>query len=303
MLLKNKKIAVLCGGLSEEREISLRTGEAIFNALKKLKFKAVKIDAQKDLAARLLRQKIDFCFIALHGKGGEDGVVQGLCESLQIPHTGSGVLASALTMNKIAAKRVLKSEGFLSAKFVVAGARDLKALPRPGPFPWIVKPADSGSAFGVSLVHKKNELGKAARNALQYSRQILIEEYIQGTEISVPILGARALPIIQIVPQDSPFYDFKAKYVQGASRHIIPAEISANLTRKIQNIALRIHHLLGCRAFSRIDFILDKKGRAFFLEVNTMPGMTQTSLFPESARAAGITFEKLVAQMIALSLP
>lgn len=294
--VRNKKIAVLCGGCSEERSISLRTGTAILAALKKLKLNAVKIDADKTLPEKLRRQKIGFCFIALHGKWGEDGTVQGLCEILKIPHSGSGVLASAVTMNKVFSKIIAQSQNILTAKFTTANNANHKTLP--APFPLVVKPSDSGSAFGVSIIRKKSELKKALRYALQYSRQAIIEEYVRGTEISVPILGNRALPIIEIVPKTSGFYDFKAKYSNGGSEHIIPARLNKNCTEKIQKIALQIHNAFGCKAFSRIDFIVDKKQRAYFLELNSVPGMTETSLFPQSAKTVGISFEQLVLQMI-----
>lgn len=298
--LKKKRIAVLYGGLSSEKEISRRTGAAILKAFKSLGLKVTGIDADRTLPQQLLRHKIDFCFIALHGRWGEDGTVQGLCEMMGIPYSGSGVLASALSMNKAACKKIFKSSAIPTAPF--------EAITRPIPqrfkidLPFVVKPVDGGSAIGVSIVRKKSEIKKALDAAFRYSSQVLVEKFIPGREITAPVLGDQVLPLIEIVTKNT-FYDFRAKYVKGMSRHILPAPISTKAQRRISELALKVHRELGCRAFSRIDFILDKNENPWVLELNSIPGMTETSLFPESAQAAGYTFREMLLEMVRCSVP
>lgn len=294
--LKKRRIAILCGGFSSEKEISKKTGRAVYAALRELGLNPVFLEADANLPLKLFSKKISFCFIALHGKWGEDGTVQGMLEMLKIPYSGSGVLASALCMNKIFAKRVFTQSGIPTPPIRFAHP------PLKGIFPLVVKPADCGSALGVSIVHKKSELKKALQVARRYSREIFFEKFITGKEITAPILGEQVLPLIEIIPKRL-FYDYKAKYVKGMSAHLIPARISDKEAKQIQEIALRAHQSLGCRAFSRVDFILDANGKAWVLEVNSIPGMTETSLFPESARAAGFSFPELILDIIRYSLP
>lgn len=289
--LKRRRIAVLCGGFSSEKEISKKTGRAVFRALHELGLNPLLLEADTNLPLKLLQKKITFCFIALHGKWGEDGTVQGLLEMLKIPYSGSGVLASALCMNKIFAKRLLVQSGIPTPPIF-----------RHPIFPCVVKPVDCGSAMGVSIVRKKSEFKKALQLAKAYSREIFFEKFIAGKEITAPILGEKVLPLIEIIPKSS-FYDYKAKYGKGMSTHLIPASIPLRTNRQIQELALRTHQSLGCRAFSRVDFLLDAKGKPWVLEVNSIPGMTETSLFPESAQAAGISFPEMILEIIGHSLP
>lgn len=296
--INGKRIGVLCGGKSSEREISLASGAAVLSALKKAGMNAVSIDVGPDLPFRLKKQKIDFAYIALHGPWGEDGTVQGMLEIMGIPYAGCGVLASALAMDKIATKGILAAAGLPTPRWWVVerGARVPK-LPRRV----VVKPSAQGSAIGVSVVKEKSGLAPALAAAFKYDRRVLVEEYIAGTEITVGVLGPRPLPVIEIVPQNE-FYDFESKYTPGCSQHLIPPRLPKATIARTQRLALEVFAALNCRAVSRIDMIVDKKQRPWILEVNTIPGMTETSLLPDAARAAGIDFPELVLQIIEYSL-
>jgi len=291
--LKNKTIGVLCGGTSEERKISLRTGDAVFRALKALKLRAVKIDVRRNIARVLETARIDIAFIALHGPGGEDGSIQGMLEMEGIPYTGSGILASALSMDKIYTKQIFRYHRLPTADFetIEHGRRGkIKTALR---YPVVVKPSNQGSTIGVTIAANGKELAKAVRLAVRYGERVLIEEYIRGKEISVGILGNTPLPVIEIVPAKG-FYDFRAKYAPGGSKHIIPARIPPGQYRYAQSLALAAHRALGCRGVSRADMIIDGNGKINLLEVNSVPGMTERSLLPESAAVAGIDFRHLV---------
>lgn len=295
--LKRRRIAVLMGGRSAERIISLKTGRAIFNSLKRLDLHPIAIDAAKDLTAQLRTHRINFAYVALHGPGGEDGAVQGLLEWLGIPYTGSGVLASALAMDKVASKRLFQAAGLPSAPWFEYRALDPDmpaALQRLG-FPCVAKPAAQGSAVGVSVIRKPSEWRPAVRHALTYGPSVVVESFLDGPEITVGVLGEEALPIIEIVPRhDRPFYDFHAKYAPGGSKHILPARISARIAKESSKLAVKACRVLGTRAAARVDLIVDYRRGPMLLEVNTIPGMTETSLLPEAARAAGISFDALV---------
>lgn len=295
--LKTKRIGVLYGGLSEEKEISKRTGQAILKGLHSLGLNAIGIDADHALPQKILKQKVKYCFIALHGKFGEDGTVQGLCEMMGIPYSGSGVLASALSMNKAYSKRIFKSCGIPTPPFEVYDANQIVAIANQTALPAVIKPVDGGSAIGVSIINKKSELKKACSLALRYSRQVLIEKFVKGKEITAPVLGETVLPLIEIVPK-APFYNYRAKYVKGMSTHILPARVPPKVEKHIRELALKVHNVLGCRAFSRVDFVVDSQQRPWVLELNSIPGMTETSLFPEAARAAGYSFPEMLLEII-----
>lgn len=291
--LKKRRIGVLYGGLSEEKQISRRTGRAILKAFQRLGLKAAGIEADSNVAFRIRNKKVNFCFIALHGKWGEDGTVQGLCELMGIPYSGSGVLASAVGMNKIFSKQIFVNHKIPTAPFEIVSSPSQTPKLK---LPFVIKPCDSGSAIGVSIVKNRAQLRRAMRAAFRYSDSCLVEKYIRGKEITAPVLGERVLPLIEIVPKNA-FYDYKAKYVKGMSDHILPARISKKSETKIKELALKVHRALGCRAFSRVDFILDTEEKPWVLELNSIPGMTETSLFPEAARAAGFTFEEMILEM------
>jgi len=314
-----RRIGVLMGGTSAERAISLKTGRAVFQSLKRQGFHVVAIDAAKPLPAALHKRKINFAYIALHGTGGEDGWVQGLLEWMKIPYTGSGVLASAIAMDKVACKRLFDAEKLPTAHWY--------SLKTPGPlppsaitsrshpssckggmtcrldFPVVVKPASQGSAVGISIVQRASDWPKALMAAFRYDDTVLVEKFLQGPEITVGVLGMEALPIIEILPQhDRPFYDFHAKYAPGGSRHIFPARIPAAAARRSTELALAACRALGTRGAARVDLIIDRRRGPCLLEVNTIPGMTETSLLPEAARAAGINFDALVLKIAELSV-
>jgi D-alanine-D-alanine ligase len=296
--VSDKKIGVLYGGRSSEREISLASGNAVLAALKKSGVNAVGIDAGVDLPLQLKKQKIDFAYIALHGPWGEDGTVQGMLEIMDIPYSGCGVLSSALAMDKIYTKRLLDLARLPTPRWWVLE----KSMPVPRfPFPVVVKPSTQGSAIGISVVKEKGALARALAAAFKLDKRILVEEYIAGTEITAGILGDAALPVIEIVPQNE-FYDFESKYTVGCAQHLIPPRLPAKTIAVVQRYAREVFKALDCKAVARIDMIVDKKQKPWVLEVNTIPGMTETSLLPDAARAMGIDFPELVLKIIEYSL-
>jgi D-alanine-D-alanine ligase len=294
--LIKKRIGVIYGGRSAERDISLLTGKAILKSLLDMGFNAIGIDADKDLPFRLKRSRVDFAYIALHGPWGEDGTVQGMLEIMGIPYSGCGVVSSALAMDKIYTKMVFDSMKLPTPEWGIYGGS-------PGGFelPCVVKPAGQGSAIGVSVVGSRKDFLPAVKRALKYDKRVIIEKFISGTEITVGVLGGKALPAVEIVPENK-FYDFESKYKPGMSTHIIPPRLPSKAVKQSQALAVRAFNALGCRAVSRVDFIVDKKNRPWLLEINTIPGMTETSLLPDAARASGLSFGELVLKIIEHSL-
>ena len=297
-----KHVAVLMGGWSAEREISLRSGKACADALERSGYQVSRIDVDRDVAATLRARKPDVALNVLHGRPGEDGTLQGLLEVLGIPYSHSGVLASALAMKKDIAKSVLKSVGVPVPGGMVA-ARKEAAKRHLLPPPYVIKPVAEGSSVGVFMVredhmHPPQELMRAD---WAFGDQILVEPYIPGKELTCAVMGDRALGVIEIVPTVK-FYDYEAKYAPGGSKHLLPAPIAADVYREVQRLALAAHRALGCRGVTRSDFRFDDSLEAvkglFCLEVNTQPGMTETSLVPELAAHAGISFEDLVKWMV-----
>lgn len=303
------RVAVLLGGRSAEREISIKSGEAVYKALVEKGRDAVKIDVGPDVAQRLQAERVDVAFIALHGKGGEDGSIQGLLEVMEIPYTGPGILASALAMDKVATKRLLISEGLPTPRFVnlESGSRDLSmtgGLIREINLPVVVKPRKQGSSVGMTVVRREEELVPALEDAFRYDPSVLVEEFIAGTEVTASVLGnARpvVLPLIEITSVKG-VYDYEAKYTPGMSDHLIPPRIPDAVQAHVSEIALAAYKLLGCRGFSRVDFMVGSDLQPCVLEVNTIPGLTEVSLFPDAARAAGIPFGDLVERLVSLAL-
>lgn len=292
MELKGKRIGVLFGGLSEEREISIRSGQAVLKALKAKGIEAVGILADGDVVQKILEAKIDIAFLALHGKLGEDGTIQGLLEVLGIPYTGSGVLASALAMDKLKSKQVFLASGIPTPDFVIWQ----EGIKPPFDLPWVVKPVSQGSTIGVSVVNDEKELEKAVQEALKHDQEVIIERFIEGKEITVAVLDSKAFEPIEVVPKKG-FYDFHAKYTPGATNYLIPAPIGQELTEKAKRLALEAYRSLRCSGCARVDMRLSTEGVFYVLEVNTIPGMTPTSLLPMAAAYEGITFEDLVVEM------
>lgn len=297
-LLTTRRIAVLMGGQSSERDISLRSGRAALAALLRKGYDAVPLDVDATICSRLQDSKAELAFIALHGSGGEDGTIQGLLEVLRIPYTGSGVKACAVAMDKAMTKALLAHHKIpVPRGFVRTRHERSKALPRGFKWPVVVKPVSEGSTLGVTIVQTPREFMAGLKTALQYGPSVLVEEYIEGRELTVGVLNDRPLPVVEIVPPHG-FYDYAAKYTPGASIYKAPAPLSGPRTKLIQRLALAVHQRLGCRGATRVDFRLDGRGRPFVLEINTVPGLTETSLLPMAAKAARLSYEALVEAML-----
>lgn len=289
------------GGSSSEREISLRSGKAVAQGLRAKGYRVEEVDVNADLPQELKERGIEVAFLALHGKFGEDGSVQGLLEMMRIPYTGSGVLASALAMDKILTKRILHDRGFLTPAYTYFEAHQSTAKEFARhmtlTYPVIVKPSREGSTIGIGIVKEGAELEKALIAAAEYDSRVLVEEFVEGKEVTAGVLNGEALPLIEVAPK-SGFYDFHSKYTKGATEYILPARISPDLTEEIQRLTVEIYQELGCEGVARADYIVDAHDRPFFLEINTIPGMTETSLIPKAAAHAGIIFEDLVEKIL-----
>lgn len=296
--MRKKKIGVLAGGWSVEREVSLRTGQAALTALQARGYQAQLIDPQHQLPQQLQAAGIDIAFIALHGQGGEDGTVQGLLEVMRVPYTGSGVLASSMAMDKIITKQLLLYHGLPTPAFdyVRPGETPEDLLRRCQRLPIVVKPAREGSTFGISIVRTREELVAGVATAGNLNGALMVEDYIDGDELTVSVVNGRVLPVIQIVAPGG-FYDYQAKYVSGTTKYLVPAPLPVKMTVKVQDVALRAWHALGCRGAARVDFMVANED-LYCIEVNTIPGMTATSLLPKAAAAAGIPFEDLVEMIL-----
>lgn len=305
---KNINVALLAGGASGERDISIASGQGAREALEEAGFNVMTFDPviRSDLRA-LMDGDFDVAFLCLHGKYGEDGTIQGMLEVLGIPYTGSGVWSSALAIDKIRAKVFYRHYGIptpdsitMYDKPTMSGAEVIEKVGSP----CVVKPANEGSALGVHIVKTPEEVDEALKESFSHDCEVLIETYIKGTELTVSVLGNDdpvALPIIKIVPQ-AEFYDFQSKYAPGGSQHICPAPLTPEETERVQKTALAAHKALGCRGVSRTDIIMDEQGKCWTLETNTVPGMTSTSLLPDAGRAAGISFPELCTKLIELAL-
>lgn len=297
-----RRIAVLMGGWSPEREVSLASGRECTKALRERGYAVEAIDVGRDPAAllRALDPRPDAVFNALHGVGGEDGTVQAILEMLAIPYTHSGVLASALAMHKPTAKRIFRQAGLPVAEDLVSCPERL-AQGDPMPAPFVVKPSNQGSSVGVRIVRPNDNSWREEVRGWAFGSEVLVERFIPGRELTVAVMGERALGVCEIVPR-SGFYDYDAKYAPGGSDHLVPAPVPAAIYEAALDIALRAHRALGCRGVSRADLRYDDSGggdgRLYLLEVNTQPGMTGTSLVPDIARVAGIDFDELVAWMV-----
>jgi len=298
------KIAVLGGGNSPERKVSLKSARAVAAALRRKGNCVIMLDpSARSFVRKILAWKPDCVFLALHGGQGEGGIIQGFLETLGLPYTGSGVLTSSLCLNKIMAKKILLYHGLPTPAFVSLQEGKIPAKINFN-FPVVVKPSSLGSTIGISIVQKPQHLPAAVKKALSYDCQVFLEQFISGVEIAISILGNNppdALPIIQIKTQKG-FYDYQAKYTPGASLHQIPPQLPENVQKKAAEVAIQAYHLLGCCDLARIDLIVDSKGKPWVLDINTIPGFTQTSLFPDAARAAGINFDDLCQKLVDLCL-
>ncbi len=304
------KVGVLYGGWSPEKKVSLMSGKNVLEGLREAGIQAVGLElSSKDknptvLRRRILASRADLLFIALHGGFGEDGTLQALLDQWKVPYTGSGALACGLAMHKGCSKLVFEAQEIPTAPWTAfhkssEPSKRLKEIRMP--FPLVVKPADVGSALGVTIVRNKTALSQALQTAFKYSSWVLVEKFIAGVEVTVTILGKKALPVVEILPVNE-FYDYDAKYTPGHSTHVVPARITPAQTRKVQAYALKAGEAMGCQDYYRVDFIIPKKGEPQLLEVNTVPGMTATSLVPDAAKAAGITFPKLLRRLSEMAL-
>ena len=297
--MKGKKIGVLMGGLSAERDVSLKSGLAVHQALLALGYDSTAIDVRSEVANILRDEKIEVAFIALHGRYGEDGCIQGLLELMQIPYTGSGVLASALAMHKLYSKQAFAAAGLTITPYVaLRRGETCSAESLHFGLPAVVKPVQEGSSVGVSIVKKAEALQAALDEAFRYDELVLVERYIKGKEVQVGILDNQPIGAIEIAPKNE-FYDFEAKYSDGMAEHFFPARLDPSLYEKVQQQGLKAHQALGCDSYCRVDFLVTEAGDCYLLEVNTLPGMTALSLLPEIAqKGAGLSFEQLVERIL-----
>jgi D-alanine-D-alanine ligase len=299
------KVAVLKGGSSLEREVSLRSAARVEDAVGELGHQAIGIDVGQDLVDRLREHRPDVVFIALHGPGGEDGTVQELLEILDLPYTGPGVAACALCMDKVAAKHEMRAAGiptpdwaaFNATAFRELGAADtLDEIEVRLGFPLVVKPASQGSSLGVEFAATRDEVPEALLAAFSYDDRVLLERYVKGRELAVSVLDGEALPIVEAIPREGDFFNFEARYEIGRTEYVCPAELPEEAP--VRELATRTYETLGCSGFARVDLILGDDGPQV-LEVNAIPGLTDTSLFPMAAEAAGIDFTSLVERIVA----
>ena len=299
--VKQKRIGVLFGGLSVEREVSIRTGAAVAKALRGLGYQIVEIDVQRDLPARLAQEGIEVAFIALHGRYGEDGCVQGLLESMFIPYTGSGVLASSVGMEKVFAKQIFIAEGIPTPRHVAfRTSADARAGFASLPFslPVVVKPSREGSSVGVHICKTPEDYERGVDDAAQYAGVLMVEEYIKGREVQGAVLDDEALGAIEIVPARE-FYDYEAKYSSGSgTRYLFPAPLPPAQYERVNQVCLAAHRALGCSGATRSDVIAGENGEVHLLELNTLPGMTATSLLPKIAAGRGIDFPALCERLL-----
>jgi len=289
------------GGASAEREVSLKTGMAIYAALQRQGYRATTIDVDATLPWVLKRKKIDVAFLALHGPGGEDGTVQGLLDVLGMPYTGSGVRASAVGMDKSMSKILVEREGVPVAPGISIRKGQGTVAPKNLKWPLVVKPIDQGSTVGVSIVHTPEQWKKALRHAWKQGSAIIAESFIKGREIAVSVLDGKALPTVEIVAPGG-FYDYAAKYEKSETQYLCPAPVTKAQDRHMKDLAVRSYEALGCKGAARVDFRLNLKGRPFFLEINTIPGMTERSLLPMAAAEAGMSYESLTERILQSAL-
>ncbi|HEX4467514.1 MAG TPA: D-alanine--D-alanine ligase [Solirubrobacteraceae bacterium] len=307
-----KRVAVLKGGRSLERNVSLRSGAHAQEALARLGHEVVALDVDSQLVARLLESQADAALIALHGPDGEDGTMQALLEAIGLPYTGSGPAACMCCTDKVLAKHLMRSAAIPTPDFHSlreASIKELGAADALGPveaalgFPLVVKPASGGSALGVKFARNADELPAALVGAFSYDRKVLIERYVKGRDLAVSVLdgadGPIALPVVEAVPREEDFYDYESRYEIGMTTFVCPAELSDDTTARAQQLALDVYRLLGCRGVARVDLMLDDAGNDLWvLETNVIPGMTETSLLPQAADAGGVSFDELIARLL-----
>jgi D-alanine-D-alanine ligase len=295
MLVTDRLIGVIAGGLSAERDVSLKSGTAVYNALKEKGYNVVFIDAREDVCEQINRAGIEVAFLVLHGGWGENGAIQGMLEVMGIPYTGSGVLSSSIAMDKVISKKIFQYHGLKVPPYIVVH-KDGYDEPDFS-LPWVVKPAREGSSVGVNIVDNKAEFSQALEVAGRYGGAIIIEKYIKAKEVQVGILGDRVLGAVEVRPKRR-FYDYVAKYTQGATEYILPPEIDSAVYRRVCDAALLAHQSIDCRGATRVDLLVDGDDEVYVLEVNTIPGMTETSLLPKIAKQSGYDFTTLLEEIL-----
>jgi D-alanine-D-alanine ligase len=305
------RVAVLKGGRSLERQVSLRSGARVEDALGRLGHEIVAIDVGLDLIDRLREVAPDVAFVAMHGRDGEDGTVQELLEILDIPYSGSGVLACIRAMDKVLAKHLMVEAGIPTPEFFafsqtafreLGAAEALGAIEERLEFPIVVKPSSQGSALGIKFARSPADVPAALVAAFSYDSKVLLERHVDGRDLAVSILDGEALPVVEAVPQNEEFYDFEARYEIGRTSFVCPAQLPEGVGERAHELALATYRLLGCEAFARVDLMLGADGELTVLEVNPIPGLTETSLLPQAAEAAGISFDALVGRIVELAL-
>jgi D-alanine-D-alanine ligase len=304
------RVAVLKGGRSLERQVSLRSGARVQDALERLGHEVVAIDAGVDLIRKLRDSQAEIAFVAMHGRDGEDGTVQELLEILGLPYTGSGVLACVRSTDKVLTKHLLVEAGVPTPEFFAfneTAFRELGAAEALGEmeerleFPIVVKPSSQGSALGIKFARTAGDVPAALVAAFSYDSKVLLERHIEGRDLAVSILDGQPLPVVEAVPQTEDFYDFESRYEFGRTEFVCPAELPEGVTARAHELALRTYELLGCYGFARVDLMLDAEGGLHVLEANPIPGLTETSLLPQAAEAAGIGFDELVGRILELA--
>ena len=292
------KIGILIGGDSSEREVSIASGRSIENACIALGHEVVRLDPKDGLEKiKSLLLKVDLVFNGLHGGDGENGKISKYLEDLGVLFTGSDSVSSEICMNKDKAKRIAANNNVLTPEWVLVTNEALSGNIGQLNFPIVVKPNDQGSTLGLSIINSKSQLKGAFKVANSFASSVMYEQHIQGREITCSIVGNIAYPIVEIIPKHE-IYDYECKYTKGMSKYICPAEINKNISSYIKEISLKIHKLLGCRHYSRVDFLLDRNNDPWFLEINTLPGMTETSLLPKSLESAGVNFNQIIEKII-----
>jgi len=292
------KVGILIGGDSSEREVSIASGRSIENACIALGHEVVRLDPKDGLEKiKSLLLKVDLVFNGLHGGDGENGKISKYLEDLGVVFTGSDSVSSEICMNKDKAKRIAANNNVLTPEWVLVTNEALSGNIGQLNLPIVVKPNDQGSTLGLSIINSKSQLKGAFKVANSFASSVMYEQHIQGREITCSIVGNKAYPIVEIIPKHE-IYDYECKYTKGMSKYICPAEINKNISSKIKEISLKIHKLLGCRHYSRVDFLLDRNNDPWFLEINTLPGMTETSLLPKSLESAGVNFNQIIEKII-----
>jgi len=302
------RVAVLKGGRSLERQVSLRSGARVEDALERLGHEVISIDADADLVERLRAERPDVAFVAMHGRDGEDGTVQELLELVGVPYTGSGVSACIRSMDKVLAKHAMRDAGIATPDFYsftqtafreLGAATALPAIEERLDFPIVVKPAGQGSALGIKFARTAEDVPAALLSAFSYDDKVLLERHVEGRDLAVAVLDGEVLPIVEAVPVDEEFYDFEARYQIGKTEFVCPAELSDAIAADAQALALRVFELLGLSGFGRVDLMLETgTDRLYVLEANSIPGLTETSLLPQAADAAGIGFDGLIGRIV-----